>query len=82
MPAPGPLVGLAAALTGCCAVAAGLAALARVRRARAPVRELLDRLGAPRQLGRGVALLRAAAVAAVCAPLVAAAGLFTAVPPG
>ncbi|MEW2223378.1 hypothetical protein AB0939_29485 [Streptomyces sp. NPDC006990] len=82
LPAPGPLVGLAAALTGCCAAAAGLAVLARVRRARAPVRELLDRLGAPRQLGRGVALLRAATATAVCAPLVAAAGLLTALPTG
>ncbi|MFE9389556.1 hypothetical protein [Streptomyces sp. NPDC006784] len=81
-PAPGPLVGLAAALTGCCAAAAALAALARVRRARTPVRELLDRLGAPRQLGRGVALLRAAATAVVCTALAAAAGLFTALPSG
>ncbi|WP_019355857.1 hypothetical protein [Streptomyces sp. AA1529] len=82
LPAPGPLLVLAAALTGCCTAAAGLAALARVRRGRAPVRELLDRLGAPRQLGRGVALLRAAATAAVCAPLVAAGGLLTALPTG
>ncbi|WP_431980836.1 hypothetical protein [Streptomyces qinglanensis] len=81
VPAPGPLVAVAA-LTGCCATAAGLAALARVRRARAPVRELLERLGAPRQLGRGVALLRATAAAAVCAPLVAAGGLLTALPTG
>ncbi|MGI5348521.1 hypothetical protein ACQEU8_10030 [Streptomyces sp. CA-250714] len=80
-PAPGPLVGLAAVLTGCCVGGAVLAALARTRRGRAPLRELLDRIGAPRRLGRAVTLLRGAVVTVLFAALAVTAGLLAAVPP-
>ncbi|MGP3972485.1 hypothetical protein ACTWQF_00355 [Streptomyces sp. 8N114] len=79
--APGPLLVLAAVLTGCCMAGAVLAALARARSARAPLRELLDRIGAPRKLGRAVTLLRAAVTSVVFTALAMTAGLLTALPP-
>ncbi|MGP3986311.1 hypothetical protein [Streptomyces sp. 3N207] len=79
--APGPLVVLAGVLTGCCMAGAVLAALARARSARAPLRELLDRIGAPGRLGRAVTLLRAAVTAVVFTALAMTAGLLTALPP-
>ncbi|MBO8195176.1 hypothetical protein ITI46_26510 [Streptomyces oryzae] len=80
-PALGPLVVLAAVLTGCCVAGAVLAALARARAARAPLRELLDRIGAPRRSARAVTLLRGSVTTAAFAALAAATGLFAALPP-
>ncbi|MBQ1159873.1 hypothetical protein KBZ21_17470 [Streptomyces sp. A73] len=79
--APGPLVGATATLTGCCVAGAVLAALTRARHARAPLGELLDRIGAPRRLGRAVTLLRAGVLWAVFTALATTAGLLTPLPP-
>ncbi|MFE0873878.1 hypothetical protein ACFW4X_03170 [Streptomyces smyrnaeus] len=79
--APGPLVGATATLTGCCVAGAVLAALTRARHARAPLGELLDRIGAPRRLGRAVTLLRAGVLWAVFTALATTAGMLTPLPP-
>ncbi|MFI8854291.1 hypothetical protein ACIGW3_29410 [Streptomyces sp. NPDC053499] len=78
---PGPLVGASVALSGCCVAGAALAALVRARRARAPLRELLERIGAPRGLVRAVTLLRACVTSVVFAGPAVLAGMFTALPP-
>ncbi|NSC24171.1 hypothetical protein FM076_24690 [Streptomyces albus subsp. chlorinus] len=81
MPAPGPLGTLAAVLVGCCAVGAALAALARARRTREPLGELLDRLGAPHRMWRAVRLVRTAATLAVFTAATLSVGLLAPLPP-
>ncbi|MBO8188955.1 hypothetical protein [Streptomyces spirodelae] len=78
---PGPLVGASVVLSGCCVAGAALAALVRARRARAPLRELLARIGASRKLARAVTLVRACVTLVVFAGPAVLAGMLTALPP-
>lgn len=76
----GPLTLLGAGLVVVCVTASALTAAAESRAARGPANAALVRMGAPRRLLRGAALLRAAVVCAVLGALTWAVGQLAALP--